>query len=320
MFPNIIATGTVFPENDIGDDMKRTPIHLILVFVLSGAAAAESVYRDAGASAWPFLKMDIGARAASLGGTGLINSGALAIFANPALLAFQGGGVTASHNSWFGDTNQEVLAATIPWGRFGTSMAFRVMNTEGLQYRETPSSEPSGTFGVTDLSLSAALGVSLGSNFGMGAGVKFVREKVWTEESSGLCFDIGLLLTPARGLTLAAAAQNLGPGTTMVAREFRLPRSLRAAAGYSMPLPLGAASLSAEVHKPIDGSPRGGLGLEYQPLQWAALRGGYRINDPSSSLTAGFGLSQSGWTMDYAFVPGKHTLGNTHRFTLTRSF
>lgn len=300
--------------------MKKIWILPVVVALFAGVSAAESVYRDAGASAWPFLKIDIGAKAASLGGTGLINSGALAIFSNPALLAFQEGSVTASHNSWFGDTHQEVLAATVPWGRFGTSMAFRVMNTEGLQYRETPSSEPSGTFGVTDLSLSAAFGVGLGPGFGIGAGVKLVREKVWIEESSGLCFDIGILFTPTRGLTLAAAAQNLGPGTTMATREFRLPRSLRAAVGYSLPLPVGTAGLSAEVHKPIDSSPRGGLGLEYQPISWAALRGGWRLNDPSSTLTAGFGLSQGGWVMDYAFVPGKHTLGNTHRFTLTRTF
>jgi len=293
---------------------------LAAVLCLSGASSAEAVYRDAGAASWPFLKMDIGARAAALGGTGLVNSGALAIFANPALLAFQEASITASHNSWFGKTDQQVISAVFPWGdRLGASLAFRFLNTGGLEYRETPSSEPTGTFDVTDLSLNAALGLRLGDSFALGAGVKFIREKVWIEESSGLCFDVGLLSTPARGLVLSAALQNIGPAAVMASREYRLPRTLRAAVGYSIPTPLGSATVSAEIQKPIDNNPRGGVGLEYQPLSWVALRGGYRFNDPSSTITTGMGFSQRGWVLDYAFVPGKHALGDTHRFTLTRA-
>lgn len=293
---------------------------LVLALCLPGTSSAEAVYRDAGASSWPFLKMDIGARAAALGGTGLVNSGALAVFANPALLAYQEASVTASHNSWFGKTDQQVLSVLLPWGdRLGASLAFRVLNTGGLEYRETPSSEPTGTFDVTDISLNAALGLRLGDNFAMGAGVKFIREKVWIEESSGLCFDIGLLAAPASGLVLSAVIQNIGPGVVMASREYRLPMTLRAGAGYTVSTPMGSATLSAEVQKPLDNSPRGGVGLEYQPLSWVALRGGYRFNDPSSTITTGMGFSQSGWGLDYAFVPGKHALGDTHRFTLTRA-
>ena len=297
---------------------KVRAFSLLLVLLFAGSSPAESVYRDAGAASWPFLKMDIGARAAALGGTGLINAGPLAVYANPALLADRGKSLTASHNSWFGDTEQEVLAVVLPWRGLGTSLGFRLLNTGGLEYRETPSSEPTGTFSVTDLSLNAGVGLRLGSAFSIGAGLKFIRERVWTEESSGLCFDIGVVSSPARGLTLAAALQNIGPGAVMADREYRLPRSLRAAAGYTMQLPLGTASLSAEISKPIDNSPRGGVGLEYQPIPWAAIRGGCRINDPSSDITAGLGLSQGGWVLDYAYVPGSYTLGNTHRFTLTR--
>lgn len=292
----------------------------VLVLFLTGASSAEAVYRDAGAASWPFLKMDIGARAAALGGTGLVNSGALAIFANPALLTCQRASVTASHNSWYGRTDQQVISALFPWGeRMGASLAFRVLNTGGLEYRETPSSEPTGTFDVTDISLNAALGLRLGDSFAIGAGVKFIREKVWIEESSGLCFDIGVLSAPARGLVLSAAVQNIGPGAVMVSREFRLPRTIRAAAGYTVPSPLGSLTVSAEVQKPLDNRPRGGVGLEYLPLSWVALRGGYRFNDPSSTITTGMGFSQRGWMLDYAFVPGSHTLGDTHRFTLTRA-
>lgn len=305
--------------------MKRTHVHpvfelLLLVILLPGISSAEAVYRDAGAASWPFLKMDIGARAAALGGTGLINAGSLAAFANPALLAYQGASVTASHNSWFGRTDQQVLSAVIPGGdRLRASLAFRILSTGGLEYRETPSSEPTGTFDVTDLSLNAAVGLRFGDNLALGAGAKFIREKVWIEESSGLCFDFGVLSTPAAGLVLSAAVQNVGPSAVMVSREYRLPRTIRAAAGYTLSSPAGSLALSAEIRKPIDNSPTEGVGLEYQPLSWVALRGGYRFNDPSSTITAGMGFSQRGWTLDYAYVPGDHGLGDTHRFTLARA-
>ncbi|MCD4774782.1 MAG: hypothetical protein K8S15_01880 [Candidatus Aegiribacteria sp.] len=49
--------------------------------------SSDEVNRDAGAGAFSFLKIDPGARAAAFGGTGVINSGSLAGFTNPALLA-----------------------------------------------------------------------------------------------------------------------------------------------------------------------------------------------------------------------------------------
>jgi len=43
------------------------------------------------------------------------------------------------------------------------------------------------------------------------------------------------------------------------------------------------------------------------------------IRGSSSTFTAGMGFSQLGWVLDYAYVPGSHSLGDTHRFTLTRT-
>lgn len=296
--------------------MRKLIAFALLFFCL---ARGESVYRNAGTAAWPFLRMDVSTRAAALGGTGLLNSEAMAIFSNPALLAHRSASISASHNSWFGDTSQQILASVIPWGRFRTSLALRLLSTEGLEYRESPSSEPTGTFGVTDLSFNAGAGVRLGSRFAMGAGMKYIREKVWLEESSGMAFDIGFLFSPGPGLSFAAAAQNYGPGVTMVGREYRLPRSLRAAAGYTSSFPGGTASISFEAHKPLDNRPIYGIGLEYLPAPWAAVRGGYRFEDPSMGVTTGMGLSRGGWTLDYAYVPGAHTLGDTHRIAVTRA-
>ncbi len=102
--------------------------------------------------------------------------------------------------------------------------------------------------------------------------------------------------------------------------EFRFPRTWVFASRWDFSLPVGAGSISGQVMRPLDNRTRAGFGLEYRVVEWAALRAGWKVNDDASDLTAGAGLSASLWTLDYAFVPTEHALGNAHRFTLTRSF
>jgi hypothetical protein len=276
------------------------------------------VYRDAGAAAYAFLKMDVGARSAALAGTGILNGSRLGIFGNPALLASADPSVTIGHNQWFGTTTQNYIAGVFRLGGVTTSAAFRMLHTGDLEYREEASGDPVDTFSAWNLSLGCAASLRLGM-FDLGAGVKFLREKVWTEDSDAFAFDAGLIVHPLEDLELAAVFQNVGPMVTMVDMSFRLPFTWRFGARYTRGIPLGRLSLTGEVSKAIDYPPRAAAALEYVPVEWVALRGGYRFGDESQGMTAGAGLKAAGWTLDYAFVPGRYALGTAHRFTLSRS-
>ena len=291
----------------------------LLIFAVLPALSSDEVYRDAGAGAFSFLKIDPGARAAALGGTGVINSGSLAGFTNPALLAsLETGAIAAGHNQWLGDASQNYLAWNFLAGPVTCALGGRFLHVGNLEMRNEATSEPLDTFSAWDMSFHAAGAVRLGI-FDLGAGFKILREKIWLESSSGVAFDAGLVIHPMTNLDIAAAVQHIGPSVIMVDNEFRLPSTWRAGARYTFGLPIGLLALSGEIRKPLDNSFSAGSGLEYTPKRWLSLRFGMRFFDDSRDLTAGMGLSAGGWILDYAFVPVNYAMGTVHRFSLQRS-
>ncbi len=299
--------------------MTKTLCLLLAAVLFSQLHASDDVYRDAGAGAYSFLKIDLGARAAAMGGTGVINGSALALFTNPALLSsLDGGCITAGHNQWLGDASQSYLAWSFQRSGITASLGGRFLSVSGMERRDEATSEPMDTFSALDMSIHAAAAVRLGM-WDLGLTLKFIREKIWLESSSGLALDAGVVLHPAPWLDLAAALQHIGPKVTMTDSEYRLPLTWRIGASSSFDLPVGRAAISGEVRKPLDNRPSAGAGVEYSPLQWLSIRGGMRFMDDTSDLTAGAGFSTGGWTLDYAFVPADYSLGTVHRFTLGRS-
>lgn len=299
--------------------MIRIFIVGLIIFTALPAFSSDDVYRDAGAGAFSFLKIDPGARAAALGGTGVINSGSLAGFTNPALLAsLETGAIAIGHNQWLGDASQNYLAWNFPAGPVNCALAGRFLHVANLEMRNEASSEPLDTFSAWDMSFHAAGAIRLGM-FDLGVGIKILREKVWLESSSGVAFDAGLVIHPMTNLDIAAAVQHIGPSVTMVDNEFRLPSTWRTGARYTFGLPIGLLALSGEIRKPLDNTFSAGSGLEYTPKRWLSLRFGMKFFDDSRDLTAGMGLAAGGWILDYAFVPVNYAMGTVHRFSLQRS-
>lgn len=295
--------------------MKKT---IMVLMILAGLSAA-GVYRDAGLGLFPFLKMDVGARTAALGGTGAVNGNELSIFSNPALLAGRNASISAGHNQWYGTTSQNYLAAVSGLGSvFTGSLALRSVSTTGIEYRETPTSDPVDTFNATDLSVNGAVAARLG-RFDAGIGFKVIHEKIWLESSNAWAVDVGFNYHPHSSLMFTAAYLHSGPSITMDDKDFRFPRTWVFASRWDGRVPFGDLSVSAQVMRPLDNQTNAGFGVEFSPVQWASLRGGWKINDDSGDLTAGAGLSAKNWTLDYAFVPGNFSLGTTHRFSLSRS-
>ncbi len=290
-----------------------------MIYAVFPAFSSDEVYRDAGAGAFSFLKIDPGARAAALGGTGLLNSGSLAGFTNPAMLAsMDTSTLSAGHNQWLGDATQNFLSWNFSIDKVKCALGTRFLYVGNLEMRETATSEPLTTFSAWDISFHAAAGIRLGI-FDLGLGMKLLREKIWMESATGIAFDAGVVIHPLTGLDLAASLQHLGPSVTMVEDDFRLPATWRLGGRYSFHLPFGDAAISAEVRKPLDNALSAGSGIEYTPQKWLNLRFGMRFLDDSREFTSGLGLSAGSWTLDYAYVPTDFALGTVHRFTLHKS-
>jgi hypothetical protein len=281
---------------------------------------ADDIYRDAGASAFQFLKIEVSARASALGGTVLLNSGTFSGLSGPAgLMQTSGTSITAGHAEYFGSISQNSASYITGFGGVRLSAALNTMLASDLEYREDePVSEPLGSFDYLDLVLSGAMAMRFGS-VDAGIGAKILREKVWNADDWGYAFDASVTAHPLPWLDMGAAVLNIGPSVDFDQRPgYRLPMTWRAGASAGFELPLaGETAVTVEICKPIDNRMSGGAGLELSPVRWMDLRVGSKLANDSQDLTAGAGFSAGTWTLDYAWIPGCLSLGDIHRVVLS---
>jgi len=156
---------------------------------------------------------------------------------------------------------------------------------------------------VTDLALSAGYGCALSENISAGAGLKLISESIEDISGRGFVLDLGVLCSvPAvKGLSLAAAAQNIGPAVKFQGVEEKMPFNLRVGAAYAFNfagrIGVAALDLTGERSENV----LAGFGVETIVAKSFPVRLGYLYNN---------------FSFDYAFVPFKE-LGATHRFSAT---
>lgn len=291
-------------------------VQLVLLFILFSTSPADDVYSSAGTTAYSFLKIDVGARSAALAGTSLLNAGGLAVFSNPALLSSSCNSVSAGHNSWMGNTSRNYLAWVLNRDRFSFSLAGDFIYTGNIEMRDEASGEPLCTFSSWDTSLLVGSSFRAGM-FDIGISMRLIREKLWLETSSGITFTAGIVINPSEHLRIAAVCANMGSEVTMVEQSFKLPLTWQAGAAWNFEIPYGYIELTGKVSRPNDSNIDYATGVEYSPLNWFSLRGGFHFADDCRDFTAGAGFNVSRWTLDYAFVPFDYALGSAHRFTLS---
>ena len=120
--------------------------------------------------------------------------------------------------------------------------------------------------------------------------------------------------------------QNVGPAAHYTIEGVQgqavgLPMAVQG--GLSYALPAGSRfNLRAALESRFSRG-RSGIGIagaELSDASGAALRFGLRVNDDASSVSAGAGYVVGGLRLDYAYVPFKLDLGDTHRMSFTATF
>src|SRR5207247_2195357 len=100
-----------------------------------------------------------------------------------------------------------------------------------------------------------------------------------------------------------------------------LPAALQAGASYGR-----AVGSRVDLRGALEGRLTRGrngmalIGAELSGPAGAALRLGLRVNDSASDFTVGAGYSARAVRLDYAFVPMRFELGDTHRFSFSARF
>jgi hypothetical protein len=302
-------------------------------------------FSKAGRTSLQFLKIGIGARSVAMGEACIANvSGVNAVFWNPAAIAYIDGGEAGfNYARWIGDLNLMAGAVAYNWEMIGAFSIYFV----GLDYgdiEEALTTSPTGGldtrtgnfFSGNDIAIGFSYARKFTEQLSIGLSFKYLREELFTYNSSLVSFDVGSYYdTRWKGIKLAMTAQNFSRPARFLEtkedfeQEYELPLVFRI--GWSIDL-LGGENLflggDPESHKLTfnmdavhtnDYAERLHLGMEYWLFNKFALRAGYRFNYEEGNLSIGAGLNYPVGPMnlrvDYAYVDYDF-LDATHRVSI----
>ncbi len=301
---------------------RNAGLSFILLLLLPATALA-------GQTGFAFLEVPVGARASSLGGAyASVAEGVEGIYWNPAALERASGvQLLASHCEFFQSLRHEQFAlAGRGWGG-GLSLSLRAMYSEGIEERDELGNLL-GTFGSHDLDLALGYGRRLPGATGAGLALHWVRERIANSSTDALALDVGSEWTPERwsGLRVAAVAQNLGVAphyTIDGVKGDPVPLPAAVQLGGSYRLGLGnewsmLGSLESRLTRGRNAVVLGGI--EVGSRLGGSARFGLRGNDDTASYSAGAGWNMGRVRVDYAYVPYRLDLGDTHRVSLVAQF
>ncbi len=286
-----------------------------------------SVFADnAGRNGMAFLKTDIGARAAAMGGAFMaVSTSAEAAYWNPAGLAVsQDRSLLLMHNEALLDIRQEFAAIKFISGRHNLALSFNVMNISGIKiYGETPSDQPDGESSAINFSGALSYASTFFNNWQFGITAKMLFEKYYMSSAGGWAFDLGVYRKNLfNNFDFGFALQNMGKMSALQQVETPLPFMARAGIAWHMPFELldNAPLLSADLQYINNEALYERLGLEINIKEFFSVRGGFVFGKEAMNFTTGLGINFKKYHIDYAFVPFKYDFGNTHQVSFRMSF
>lgn len=293
--------------------------YFIAVILLSVQILAQT----AGESGLAFLKNGFGARNIAMSDLGVISANDIsALHYNPALLGLNDKPeLTFSHNSLFQDLSSEMVGAG--FNMFGLPFAFGVNTTSisNIEIRTRPG-DPEGKFNANYFYGSMSSAIKLSENIYGGVTFKYIYENLYSDEANGYAFDFGLAYENIiKGLSIGAALKNIGSMNALRNISTQLPNDLRAGANYEINLNHFVINATTGIQKYFQEDViHYHAGAEAVYNETFALRIGYASGYDSKILSFGFGVMLKNFRTDYAYVPVKFGLGDSHIITLIYTF
>jgi len=298
--------------------MKK--INLILIVICIGFICLTPLYSAINKTAQTglqFLKIDMGARAAAMGGSYLmVGEDASAMFYNPAGMARMERQFDffATQTNWVADINYIAggLAANIEnIGTFGISYVAADYGDDIIGTRYDATTEQgyilTGSLDVGAYGIGLSYAKSLTDKFSIGGQIKYVSQHLGDNmlssgntvknEVSGVAYDFGTIFYPGfKSFRFGMTIRNFSPEFKYVEEGFELP--LTFIIGFAMDVldfmgeHQNQLLVSLDATHPRDYSERIHLGAEYLFMNMVSLRTGYKFNYDVEGLSAGVGLQQ----------------------------
>ncbi len=304
--------------------MKILRLALILIYACASSAPAWGQAGQAGA----FLRQDVNARGAALGGAmTAITDDAGALSWNPAGLSRLGKPEAgATHVTLFEDTTFDFIAgglATKRWGGFAAGYVRQ--SSGGFEARSGPNDAPT-TFSITQSAmlggwgrefalpwLSGASWLRRPKPLSAGVTIKSVNESIGSASASGRGADIGAIFQPDERFSLGVMISNLlAPKITFVSQPVSYPRVIDVSPAYLWKLSPTVRALTAlKLSQTQNEGTAVSAGVELQYQRLLALRLGVR----DQTLSTGVGVRFGNTSFDYAAQLGDLGVGSLFTFT-----
>ena len=302
-----------------GGPMKRAITLLLAAAVL---VAPAGVRAEEGSAGLAFLKLGVGARAIGVGDAYVAVGGdASSIYWNPAgTVDVENLDFVLMHSEWFQGIRYDFAGGVNSDGKRAYGAAITGLYMDDLERRVGPTAEPEGHFGVFDFAITGTYAQRLTEHLAVGAGLKYLSEKIDDEVASSYAADLGATyrIPAIPGLTTGLAIQNLGPQMKFIEEEFDLPVTYRLGGALATSIEGWNSTLlvtgDAVLLHHGDNKTHFGLELEYASM--IALRFGYRSGWDNHNVSVGMGAKVRNFRLDYAYVPFYSDLGDTHRMSL----
>ncbi len=305
-------------------------IALIILIASSSSFSldADKINSDAGTSAFPFLKINISARAVAMGGafTGLADDES-SLYYNPAGIAsIEDPSFIAGYHNYFSDIQTGFIGII----KNSKEKYFYGGYLSYLNYGSFIQADQFGTvtgeFSGSDIVLAGTFAIRHSYSYMSGATFKIIYESLQDFTASGIAIDLGFKYLGDRGKrSLGFAIQNLGTQLSSLGNtKYSLPLTFRFGGSISpQGLPL---LISTDLIIPTDNSLVFAFGMEYlraKPLYlrmgWNSFGSNFRgaqSTDSWAGFALGFGFDYNEKQISYSFTPGAE-LGSSHRITIT---
>lgn len=267
-----------------------------------------------------FLQLGVTAREQAMANVGVASAtGAAANYYNPALLnSGEKSGILFSQSLWLLDTYSSYAATAFNYGQSALGFSLTWLTVNDIPIRTRPTESPEGTFAAQNLALSASYAYSFSNRFTLALTSKFLYERIFIDDATGVAFDLSGLYALSSDFRLAAALQNLGGMNALSSESSRLPTLLRAGAAYLLAFSSLESRILLEANAVVVFSDATvfnlGAEFEFRDIFWA--RAGLTLGQASRNFSAGAGIKWNSFKLDYAFVPFSDQLGSANIFTV----
>lgn len=298
--------------------MKKIFLLLIITSISVNA-------QTAGRSGLSFLKLGFGARNVAMSDLGVVGANDLtALNYNPSLLAVnQKTQLSFTHNSLFDGLASEMFAGSFQFWGLPFAVGVNTTTINDIEVRTKPG-EAESTFDAHYFYASLSTGFNVSENIFAGGTIKYLYENIFSDDATGLGFDIGVAYQNViENLSVGASIKNFGSMNNLRNEATKLPADLRLGAEYKFEMPESKFNVTGigglQKYTDTDDTHLH-FGAEVTYDNMFSLRGGYVTGYDSKNLSAGFGVLWKNINLDYAYTPVNYSLGDYHIISIMYTF